>query len=117
MNNLDDDEEDDDEEDDFPLLFHEALGDHTLSEDIRGAVVWAAIQRFLSEDEDLLDEVEEEAITDKQKLLAKAIVFRGPLMDFKRAVELAYRRQAVVVAPRHLWTDDSQPVWLAYLAN
>jgi hypothetical protein len=106
----------DDDDDNFPLQFHEALGEHTLSEDVRFAIVWAAIQKFLV-DSEFFGDINVSKITDKQKQLSKSVVFHGPINDFDAAVTVSQRRQGVLVAPRHLWTEEEQPVWLACLAN
>ena len=109
-------EDDDNDESDFPLQFHEALGDHTMSDDVRKAIVWAAIQKFLV-GTDKMDVIDEAAFTDKNKALSKSVMFHGPLDDFEKAVAESQRRQGVVVAPQHIWTEESQPVWIACLAN
>ena len=116
MDSPDDDDDDYDDEDEFPLQFHEALGEHTISEDVRSAIVWASIQKFLL-DTEMMEEVDVLKITDKQKQLSKSVVFHGPFDDFDIAVTLSQQRQGVVVAPTHLWTEEEQPVWLACLSN
>ena len=110
------DSPDDDDEENFPLQFHEALGEHTLPDDVRFAIVWAAIQMFLL-DSEYMDNINVAKITDKQKQLSKSVVFHGPIQDFDSAVTMSQRRRGVLVAPRHLWTEEEQPVWLACLSN
>lgn len=109
-------DDDDEEENEFPLQFHETLGEHTLSDDIRNAIMWAAIQKFLV-DSDNLDLIDQDAFSDKDRTLAKAVMFHGPFNDFEEAVKLAQHKQGVVVAPEATWTEDSQPVWIACLSN
>lgn len=104
-----------DDEDEFPILFHEILGENILSDDVRNAIVWASVMKFLSKED--YDDVESSEITEKQKQLAKAIVFHGPLNDFEKALELSQSRQAVVVSPKNHWTNERQPIWIACLAN
>lgn len=112
---------DDNNDDEFPILFHEALGENILSEDIRNAIVWASILKFLPKEE--YEEIEtgeisgDGEITDKQKKLAQSIVFHGPMNSFEKALELSQSRQAVVVSPKNQWTDERQPIWLACLSN
>lgn len=114
MNPFDDDE-DDDEDDEFQLQFHEALGENILSDDVRKALVWASIVRFL--DEEAREAIDESQFSDKHKALSKSVMFHGPFEDFEKAEEESQKKQAVIVAPTNLWTDDSQPVWLACLSN
>lgn len=104
------------ENDDFPLQFHEALGEHTLTDGIRNAIIWAAISKFLS-DHEVMNELDLEDFTDKDKELAKSVVFHGPFEDMQAAVIESQHRRGVVIAPRNLWTNENQPVWIACLAN
>lgn len=108
--------DDDDDESDFPLQFHEALGDHTLSDDVRKAIVWAAIQKFVV-NTNKMDMIDLDEFSDKNKALAKSVMFHGPLDDYDQAVAESQRKQGVVVAPQLEWTEDSHPFWIACLAN
>jgi len=103
---------DDDEDDDLPLYLHEELGDHTLNDDIRKALVWASIHKFLTG-----TLVNEDEFEEKHKVLAKSVVFHGPFDDFDEAVKESQQRKGIVVAPKYQWTEEEQPVWLACLAN
>ena len=108
--------DDDDKEDEFPLQFHETLGEHALSDSIRNAIMWAAIQKFLIGTESF-ELVNQDAFSEQDRNLAKSIVFHGPFEVFEEAVTYAHGRQGVIIAPEALWTDTSQPVWIACLAN
>lgn len=105
-----------DDEENFPLQFHEELGEHALSDDVRKAIMWAAIEKFLvdTSENELIDH---NAFTDKDRALAKAVMFHGPFTNHAVAAEQAKRQKGVVVSPELLWTDTSQPVWIASLTN
>jgi hypothetical protein len=105
-----------DENDDFPIQFHEALGEHTLTDDIRSAIIWAAISKFLV-GTDYMSDVDNAEFSDKDKQLSKSVVFHGPFSNMEKAVESSQRRGGVVIAPTHQWDEEDQPVWVACLAN
>ena len=103
-------------DEDFPLQFHEALGEHAISDDVRKAIVLAAIQLFLVKT-DYMDAIDLDSFSEKHRALSRSVVFHGPLDDFADAVKQSQRRQGVVVAPSHTWTEEKQPVWIACLSN
>lgn len=107
--------EDDDQ--DFPLSFVEATGDHALTETIRKAVVWSSLRKFAQDDEDILSLIDSEDFTDDEKRLALFITFHGPYESLDKAMDESRTRTGIIVAPRHLWDDHSQFVFVAVLAN
>lgn len=109
-------EEEDDDDDDFPLRFYEDLGEHTISDDIRKAFVWASITKFIL-DTQFIEDIDVEEYESRHRNLAKSVVFHGPFEDFDEAMEMSRQRRGVVVSPRHTWTEQSQPSWVACLAN
>lgn len=107
--------EDDDQ--DFPLSFVESTGDHALTETIRKAVVWSSLRKFAADHEDVLALIDPQDFTDDEKRLALFITFHGPYDSLERAMDESRNRVGIIVAPRHLWDDKSQFVFVAVLAN
>lgn len=109
------DDEDDDEEMISPLRFKEVLGEHTLSGEVRMALIWASVVRFLTEEE--REEIPPEDFTERERQLAKSTVFHGPFEDFEEAKRESLRRRGVVVAYLPSWSEERQPCWLVCLAH
>jgi hypothetical protein len=114
-----DDDNEEDNENMLPLEFHETGLENDLTDDIRGGIAWASIQRFLT-DEDLQRRVKEREseFTEKHKSLAKSVMFLGPFPDAETAVTTAQRRKgAIVVVPKHLIEAGRPLIYIAALGN
>jgi len=96
-----------------PITFMEGLGDHGLPDNVRRAIVLAALRRFIPDD----DVIEEEDFSDADNKLAKSVMFHGPFTDLVETLKESVRLRAVVVSPTCTWTDDSQPHYIASLSN
>lgn len=105
-----------DDDDTFPLSFVELNGEHSISESIRKALIWASIQTFLANDKSL-ELVDTDDFSDAEKKLSQHVVFHGPFDDLEEAVKEVKARVGVLVAPRHEWTAEKQFVHVAVLAN
>lgn len=114
MSNIQNFFEDDDER--FPLSFMEVVGDHAITDSIRRAIIWASIKKFAM-DEESMSLIDTEDFTQDVQRLANSINFHGPFGDLELAVEESKERVGVLVAPKRLWSEDHQFVYIAVLAN
>jgi len=104
-------ESDDDEV--VPLDFNEELGDYSLPDNVRRALVLACLRRFIT-DPDLFDP---DDFNEADNKLANAVMFHGPYDDFQIAMEKAVRMRAIVVTPHCVWTEESKPHYIVSLSN
>ncbi len=106
----------DDEDEDVTLSFDAPLGEHVLPDEVRRALVWASIQKFVV-DTIHMENIDAASFSQRDRNLARSVVFHGPFEDFEKAIALAQQRQGVVLSVKHEWTEESQPVWVVCLAN
>jgi len=93
------------------ILFAECIGEHTITDVIRQAIIYASSVEF-SGPIDLAE------FTEEDKALAVSILFYGPFDDIEEAIEDSILRSGVIVAPSHLWAPDAEDfVYIAVLAN
>lgn len=101
-----------------PLSFVEVTGDHAFTETVRGAIVYAAINKFMKDHQDLWDAVDFTTFTEEEKKLSKHITFHGPITDVEQAMDQAKLRKGILVLPRFLWSEEEDDfAYLAILAN
>jgi hypothetical protein len=109
-----------DEDDSFPIDFHDALGDNAMNTCMKEAIVYATLVKFskgtdLEFDPQVLESIK--LIDFASKKLSKAVVFHGPFEEFEETIKDAVKRGGVVIAPKHLWTDEKQEIWIACISN
>lgn len=99
-----------------PIAFIEVTGEHDISERLRGAIVYAAIEKFLTSPEydDLRADIDFSVFTEEEKELAKAVVLRGPMTDENILTTSAKLHKGIIVVPTFLWVEDETP--FAYVA-
>lgn len=105
-----------DDDEDFPLGFIDALGEHALPDNVKHALMWASINRFMLEENVDASLVESSEFSTADKKLAKHVVFHGPFTDIEEAVNYSKDRVGIVVAPKIQWKPDAF-VFVAVLAN